>query len=209
MSNPIRIMLADDHELVLEGLRALLQAEPDMEVLGAFTNGEKLLEVARRLKPDIVVVDWQMRIGALDIVQRIRAEQLPIKVMILTAFEDGEELRLAWEHGAEGYAFKTDPPRQTVAAIRNVAHGSLVFPAAARSDRVRKASEKNPLDTLSDRECEFLELVAEGMTNAEIAQRLSVSAHTVKFHLQNIFQKLHVGNRTEAAHLYHQWRERR
>ena len=212
MSSPLpltRIILADDHELVLEGLRALLQNEKDMEVIAAVTNGEKLLEAARRLKPDLVVVDWQMPGGGLSCIEQIRKEELPVKVMVLTAFGDGESLQLAWERGADGFALKTDPPRQTVAAIRNVAHGLLVFPASARRDKLRKKTDElNPLTQLSEREREFLTLVAEGMTNAQIAERLTVSDHTVKFHLQNIFQKLSVGNRTEAASLYHRWRER-
>jgi DNA-binding NarL/FixJ family response regulator len=208
MSERTRIILADDHELVLEGMRALLQAEADMEIVAAVTDGEKLLEAVRRLKPDLVVVDLQMPTGGLTCLERIRQEQLPVKVLVLTAFGDGESLQLAWEREADGFALKTDPPRQTVAAIRNVAHGLLVFPAAARRDRARKTTDLNPLAILSEREREFLTLVAEGLTNAQIAEQLSVSEHTVKFHLQNIFQKLRVTNRTEAASLFHQYRGR-
>jgi DNA-binding NarL/FixJ family response regulator len=201
---PTRIVLADDHELVLEGLRGLLRAEPDFEVLATATDGERLMEMLRRLKPDLVVLDLQMPTkDGRTCLEEIRREGLPVKVLVLTAFGDGESLQLAWEQEADGFALKTDPPRQTVAAIRNVAHGHLVFPSAARGPRRGSAAAAaDPIDSLSDRESEFLALVAEGLTNTRIAERLSVTEHTVKFHLQNIFQKLGVANRTEAARLF-------
>ncbi len=206
---PIRVILADDHALVLEGLRGLLQSEPDLEVVATATDGEQLMEAVRRLKPDMVVIDLQMPYkGGLTCLDEIRQEGLPVKVMVLTAFGDGESLQLAWEREADGFALKTDPPRQTVAAIRNVAHGHLVFPRGARHRPGPTAGEAGPLASLSPREREFLELVAEGLTNAQIADRLSVTEHTVKFHLQNIFQKLDVANRTEAARLFHEHRGR-
>lgn len=205
----IRIVLADDHELVLEGLRGLLQGEPDMQVVGTATNGERLMEVVHRLAPDLVVVDLQMpTMDGLQVLERIRQENLPVKVLLLTAFGDGEAMQRALELEADGFALKTDPPRQTVAAIRNVAHGHLVFPRGALRGSLASQQASNPLASLSDREREFLALVAEGQTNAQIAERLSVTDHTVKFHLQNIFQKLSVTNRTEAARLYHQYRPR-
>ena len=203
----IRVILADDHELVLEGLRGLLQNEPDLHVVATVTNGERLMEAVRRLQPDLVVMDLQMPfMGGLTCLEEIRREQLPVKVLILTAFGDGEAIQLAWEREADGFALKTDPPRQTVAAIRNIAHGHVVFPRGALRGGGGREPQPNPLTTLSERESEFLALVAEGLTNSQIADRLSVTEHTVKFHLQNIFQKLGVTNRTEAARLYHQHR---
>ncbi len=207
----VRIVLADDHELVLEGLRGLLQNEADLTVVATATTGERLMEIIRRYQPDLAVMDLQMpyragdsRGDGLTCLEQIRHEKLDVKVMVLTAFSDGESLQRAWELEAEGFALKTDPPRQTVAAIRNVAHGLLVFPRHVRPSQSGGRARSSPLDVLSERETEFLVLVAEGMTNAQIAERLSVSEHTVKFHLQNIFQKLGVANRTEAARLYHQ-----
>jgi DNA-binding NarL/FixJ family response regulator len=200
---PTRIVLADDHELVLEGLRGLLQGEPDLQVVATATDGERLMETVRRLKPDLAVIDLQMPTkDGRTCLEEIRREGLPVKVLVLTAFGDGESLQLAWEQEADGFALKTDPPRQTVAAIRNVAHGHLVFPSSARGRRGSSAAQADPIDSLSDREREFLAVVAEGLTNTRIAERLSVTEHTVKFHLQNIFQKLGVANRTEAARLF-------
>jgi DNA-binding NarL/FixJ family response regulator len=200
---PTRIVLADDHELVLEGLRGLLQGEPDLQVVATATDGERLMETVRRLKPDLTVLDLQMPTkDGRTCLEEIRREGLPVKVLVLTAFGDGESLQLAWEQQADGFALKTDPPRQTIAAIRNVAHGHLVFPSSARGRRGTSGAQLDPIDSLSERESEFLALVAEGLTNTRIAERLSVSDHTVKFHLQNIFQKLGVANRTEAARLF-------
>ncbi|MFN8481727.1 MAG: response regulator transcription factor [Anaerolineae bacterium] len=206
---PIRVILADDHALVLEGLRGLLQNEPDIQIVTTVSDGESLMEAVRRLRPDLVIMDLQMPVkGGLSCLEEIRRENLPVKVLVLTAFGDGESLQLAWEREADGFALKTDPPRQTVAAIRNVAHGHVVFPRGALRARSQPDPQANPLSSLSEREREFLALVAQGLTNAQIAERLSVTEHTVKFHLQNIFQKLGAANRTEAARLYHQYSRR-
>ena len=203
-SRPTRIVLADDHQLVLEGLRGLLQSEPDLEVVATATDGERLMDAIRRLKPDLVVLDLQMPYkDGRSCLEEIRRDRIEVKILVLTAFGDGESLQLAWEHEADGFALKTDPPRQTVAAIRNVAHGDLVFPSAARkSEGSSAAAAAEPIDSLSQREKEFLALVAEGLTNTRIAKRLSVTEHTVKFHLQNIFWKLGAANRTEAAGIF-------
>lgn len=200
----IRIVLADDHELVLEGLRGLLQREPDMDVVAIATDGDALLEAVRRERPDVVVMDLEMPTrDGFSCLDEIRRTGLPIKVIILTAFGDGGSLQSAWERHADGFALKTDPPRQTVATIRNVAHGQIVFPRAVRQSSAQSNSKRQILDRLTDRERDVLRLIAEGMTNAQIADRLVIQESTVKFHLQNIFQKLNVTNRTEAAQLYY------
>jgi len=201
---PIRVVLADDHELVLEGLRAVLQHEPDIEVVAAVTDGRQLMEAVRTLKPDLVVLDIRMPYGdGLTCLQKIREEGLDIRVLILTAFDDRESVRRAFELGVDGFALKTEPPQQTVAAIRQVLHGHMVFPrTAARWLGVGRQSPASE-DPLSAREREVLALVAQGLTNAQIAKRLVTSEHTVKFHLQNIYQKLGVANRTEAAAYYY------
>ncbi len=187
LSGPrVRIVLADDHELVLEGLRSLLQRESDFDVVATATDGDRLLAAVRAQSPDVVVMDWQMPpTDGLQCLIQIRRENLPVKVMILSAFGDADTVRQAWEQGADGFALKTNPPRQTVAAIRNVAGGQLVFPRMQARD-----ARENPLAQLSGREREFLALVAEGLTNNQIAERLTVTEHTVKFHLQNIFKSL-------------------
>ena len=205
---PLRLVLADDHALVLEGLRTLLAAEPGMHVLATATDGERLLEAVRRYKPDVVVMDLQMpQMSGLACLERIRAEGLPVRVLVLSAFGDAHTLRTAIEEGADVFVLKTDSHNATLAAIRQVAAGQLVFPQAARR-WLRPAaaggagSSADP-NALTDREESVLAYVAEGKSNADIADAMGVSESTVKFHLRNLFAKLGVANRTEAAARYH------
>ena len=201
----IRIVLADDHALVLEGLRSLLDAEEDMQVIGAASNGEQVIETVRALQPDVLVLDLQMpTMNGLTCLEKIRAEGLPTKVLVLSAFYDGDSMQSALERDADGFALKTEPPQQTIACIRQVYQGQLVFPQAAKRWLRTHRQRPSPFGIdLSDREAEVLALVAQGLANTQIAQRLSVSDNTVKFHLQNIYQKLNVSNRTEAAGIYY------
>ena len=200
-SGRIRVALADDHELVLEGLRSLLANEPDLEVVATATDGDGLLAAIEQRQPDVAVMDLQMPIlDGTRCLAEIRRRGLPVRVLVLTAFGDGESIQSALEGGADGFALKTAPPRQTIEAIRQVAHGNMVFPPAAR--KWFRAHQPEPGPGLSEREWEVLALVAKGLTNPQIAEALSVSENTVKFHLQNVFQKLGVNNRTEAAGFY-------
>lgn len=197
----IRVVLADDHPLVLEGLQAMLRAEADIEVLAAVTDGEGLLPIVERMRPDVVVLDLQMPgLSGWDCLRRIREASPGTRVLILTAFGDGEFIQMAIEQEADGFVLKTEPPQQTLSAIRQVAQGHLVFPQAARRWLRPRAPEG--LAALTDREREILALVAQGLRNDQIAHRLGLKPSTVKFHLQNIFQKLGVRNRTEAARCY-------
>lgn len=204
MNERLRVVLADDHELVLEGLRSLLADEPDLEVVGTATSGAALLDLIAQRRPDVAVVDVQMAgMDGLDCLKEIRRLSLPVRVLMLTAFGDGEAIQSALAGGADGFALKTAPPRQTVDAIRQVGRGYLVFPPAARKWMVGARAAPAPAGGgLSAREWEVLERLAEGLTNAQIAEAIGVSDNTVKFHLQNIFQKLGVNNRTEAAAHY-------
>lgn len=202
---PIRIILADDHELVLEGLRSLLEVEDDMRVVAAAKTGEQLLDAVGRHRPDVVVLDLEMgEMGGLRCLERLRAGHPQVRVLVLTAYSDGESMRAALEGGADGYALKTEPPQQTVASIRQVFRGQLVFPHAARRWLLggggAPAAESGT--QLTGRETEILALVSEGLTNAQVANRLRVSENTVKFHLQNLYLKLKLNNRTEAAAYY-------
>ena len=204
MSDPpvIRIVLADDHALVLEGLRALLSAEPDLSVIATATDGERLLDAIRRFKPDVAAMDLQMPyMDGLTCLRHIRTENLPERVLVISAFGDAQSMRAAVEGGADGFALKTDSPEMTIAAIRQVAAGKMVFPDAARRWLVKPS--KNGPNALTEREEAVLALLAEGKSNSQIGAALGLSENTIKFHLRNLYNKLGVTNRTEAAAKYH------
>jgi DNA-binding NarL/FixJ family response regulator len=202
MSKLIRVILADDHALVLEGLRSLLAAEPDMTVIATATDGERLLEAVERFHPDIVVSDIRMPyLDGINSLPHIRRISSSVKVLFLTAYADDETLQAALSSGVDGLLYKTDPPQQTIRAIRQIIAGQMIFPAAARRWLTSSESQK-PQIILSQRKNEVLALIAEGMSNAQVAQQLQISVSTVKFHLQNIYQTLGVSNRTEATHWY-------
>jgi len=202
MTKPIRVVLADDHALVLEGLRSLLGPEDDIVVIATATDGERLVEAVARFAPDVVVTDIQMPyMNGVAGLENIRRRFPDTRILVLTAYSDAETIRAVLNCGADGLLFKTEPPEQTIRAIRQVAEGQMVFPAAARRWLFPAAPAATEM-TLSGREEEVLTAVAEGLTNAEVAERLHISENTVKFHLQNIYQRLGVTNRTEASRWY-------
>ena len=196
---PIRVVLADDHALVLEGLAALLKRTPDIRVAAMVTDGRELLKVLDEKEVDVVVLDLEMPYHGFSVLAEIRRRGLPVRVLVLTAFADGESMQRAIELQADGFVPKTESPRQTVMAIRQVAAGMLVYPRAAQRLLAHAGDHET---TLSQSEWKVLEQVALGKTNAQIAEALHVSQNTVRFHLKNIFGKLQVINRTEAAAWY-------
>jgi len=196
----IRVVLADDHPLVVEGLSALLSSQPDMRVVATATDGERLLEAIERFHPDVIVMDLQMPyMGGVSCLRHIRARELPVRVLVLSAFGDVDSLRAAIEAGADGFVLKTESPQHTIIAVRQIAEGQLVFPQAARRWLGMAADDTS---ALTEREEEILKLLAEGLSNAQIGARLHLSENTIKFHLRNIYAKLGVSNRTEAALKY-------
>jgi DNA-binding NarL/FixJ family response regulator len=199
MSEPIRVMIADDHPVVRDGLSGILSADPEFEVIGEASNGTDAVRRARALKPDVILMD--LRMPELDGVGAIRvlvADRVPTRVLVLTTYDSETDVRPAIEAGATGYLLKDAPREELLRAVRAAARGESVLSPAVASrliDQVRAPAE----DRLSEREREVLALIARGATNRDAAERLFISEATVKTHLLHIYSKLGVNDRAAAV----------
>lgn len=195
----IRILLVDDHPVVRMGLRGMLDAEPDLTVIGEASDGAEGAEIALRERPDIVLMDLRMP-GAdgVEATGRILAGNRDIRVMVLTTYESDRDILRAIEAGASGYLLKDASPAELADAVRAAARGETVLAPSVASTLVRQVRRPAP-PALSARETEVLKLVAAGLTNADIGKRLFISEATVKTHLLRVFNKLDVADRTAAV----------
>ncbi|MFG3196726.1 response regulator [Streptomyces sp. NPDC048208] len=204
---PVTVLLVDDEPLVRAGLRAVLGAQPDIDVVGEAADGAAVIPLVRSLRPDVVAMD--VRMPLLDGIEATRAVLRtvpdPPKILVVTTFEDDEYVYEALRAGADGFLLKRSRPEEIVHAVRLVAAGdSLLFPAsvrqlAARYAVGRAAGEPLSAARLTEREAEVLRLMARGLTNAEIAARLVLGAETVKSHVSAVLAKLGARDRTQAV----------
>jgi DNA-binding NarL/FixJ family response regulator len=196
----IRILLADDHPVVREGLRAMLDAEPDLEVVGEASSGPQAEALSASLRPDIVLMDLRMPGGGgVESIVRMTAAGLPSRVVVLTTYEtDGDILR-AVEAGAAGYLLKDLARAELADSVRSAARGETVLAPSVAARLVDQLRHRPERPRLSERETAVLRLVAEGCTNAEIGRRLFIGESTVKTHLLRSFAKLGVTDRTAAV----------
>jgi len=205
----IRVLLADDHALFREGLAGILSAQPDFEVVGEASDGLEALVKAQELVPDLILMDVGMPgCDGLEATKRIKQDLPAVTIVMLTVRDEEEKLFEAIKSGAQGYLLKSIRSREMLALLRGAVRGqAAITPALAGRmlEEFRRLSRQAPWEAgaevsgLTGREQEVLSLVAEGATDKEIAETLSVSLHTAKSHMRNILAKLHVSSRREAA----------
>jgi len=202
-ARPIRVVLADDHAVVRHGIRQFLELAQGIVVVAEAADGEEALRLVRQHQPDVVVLDIQMPgKSGIDVARTLRAERLPLGILVLTAFDDQPYVRAMLQAGANGYVLKTADADDIVDAVRAVYEGrSVLDPAIAQRMMQQLAREATPLpvESLSERELDVLRLAARGFTNKAIGVQLSISDRTVQGHLANIYDKLHAASRTEAV----------
>jgi DNA-binding NarL/FixJ family response regulator len=215
-TTPRRVLIADDHELVRQGLRGMLAYEQDLEVVGEASDGREAVELCRSLDPDLVLMDVRMpEMDGLEATRLIKAEQPSISVLIITTYENQDYLVEAIKAGAAGYILKDAPNQRLLSAMRRALSGEFPINQELAVQVIKRLTDETMTPTeptselrdrpeprphlLTDRELEVLRLLAQGQTNQEIGQNLMVSTWTVKTHVQRIIGKLKVSDRTQAA----------
>lgn len=203
MTDPVRILLADDHPLFRDGVALSLEASPEFLVIAQASSGEEALELARRLQPDLVLLDVGMPgMGGIGAAREIAVSLPAVRIMMLTVAEDRANLLAALKAGAHGYVLKGVSASELRAIARRIADGEAYVTPALAAELLTEFSRPRPADTLSKltaREAGILDLLSQGLTNREIGESIHLAEKTVKHHITKILQKLQVRSRTEAA----------
>ncbi len=200
----IRVLIADDHPIIRDSLRTLIATEPDLKLVGEAVDGEEAVRKTLELKPDVILMDLVMPVkDGLEAISEIKSLLPEVSILVLTSFSDEDKVFPAIRAGALGYLLKDSSPQELLKAIHDVYRGEAsLHPSIALQliREINRPSELPPVENpLSERELEVLKLVAQGLTNQEIATRLVLSEWTVRTHVRNILGKLHLANRTQAA----------
>lgn len=208
MGNQIRVLLADDHVLVRQGIRQFLEEAEDIEVVAEAGDGAEALRLMESHRPDVdvAVLDIRMpKITGVEATRRIKAHFPDVRILVLTAYDDDPYVFAVLQAGADGYLLKTARAEELVRAVRDVYAGNAALSPEVAAKMVRQVTQQRPgtavdqVEPLTEREIEVLRLAARGMTNRAIGQTLGISHRTVQGHLANVYGKLHVNSRTEAV----------
>jgi DNA-binding NarL/FixJ family response regulator len=200
MTEMMRILIADDHFVVRQGLAALLVPRNGMQVVGEATNGREAVELALTLQPDVILMDMIMpELDGAAAIVRIKAQNPAVRILVLTSFGEREKVAAALQAGAAGYLLKDSSPDDLFAAIRSVHRGNLVIPQALANELLQPQAPAQANSQFTERELDVLRLLVQGKSNPEIGQALFISPTTVRSHVTSILTKLNVANRTQAA----------
>jgi NarL family two-component system response regulator LiaR len=204
MTQTIRVLIADDHPIVRQGLGVVLAAQPDMELVAEATNGQEAVDLSHQTRPDVIIMDLKMPVkDGLTAIKEIDQLLPDSRILVLTSFPDDDSVFRAIKAGALGYLLKDSAPENLLNAIRVVYNGqSMLHPSIARKlvQEIKEPADLPPAgEPLTPREMDVLQCLARGLSNREIAAELSVSTRTVTTHVRNILDKLHLANRTQAA----------
>ncbi|HZD59986.1 MAG TPA: response regulator transcription factor [Anaerolineae bacterium] len=202
----IRVLLADDHEFVRESMRQLIEKESDLEVVGEAEDGEQMVALAKKLKPDVIITDVAMpKLNGIEATREIKASNPSVSILVFTAYDFDQYVFALLDAGATGYLLKDISSRDLISSIYTIYKGdSVLHPTVASKiiKRLKKSSKGQdipPSESLTDREMDVLKLAAQGKGNKEIASELSLSIRTIESHIRHIFDKLGVNSRTEAV----------
>ena len=204
MSKNIRILIVDDHPVVRHGLRGMLNIKPGLEVVGEAEDGDEAILQARALEPDVILLDLILpRKDGLAVIEELKQEAHQAYILVLTSLTEDEKLIAALDAGAQGCLLKDSSPTELVRAVRDVYEGELALhPAIARkllSSSEQPSETQTYYDSLTKREVEILQLLAQGLSNRQIAESMVISEQTVRSHVTHILEKLGLANRTQAA----------
>ncbi len=196
----IRLLIADDQDLIRQGLSTLLSVDPEIEVVGQAANGQEAIDLAKSTNPDVVLMDIQMPVvDGVQAIREINNHNPNVKVLVLTTFDNDEYIADALVAGAMGYLLKNLPSQQIISAVKGAASGLAQFSATIAPKLHVPKKKSVRLESLTERECEVLEMLGRGKTNREIATALNITEGTVKNYVSNILQTLGVRDRTQAA----------
>ncbi len=204
MHNKIKILIVDDHSIVRKGLRALLASQPDMDVVGEAADGQEAVNKAESSHPEVILMDLMMPVkNGIEAISEIKKKYPGIRILVLSSFGEDDKVFPAIKAGASGYLLKDTLPQELLQAIIDVYEGRPSLHPEIAMKLMMEISQQTDLppteDPLTEREVEVLKLVAKGLSNQEIAERLVISERTICAHISNIMNKLHLANRTQAA----------